>query len=112
MNRFLTIFFIATIYFGCNSEDSNSNKSEGYLRGKKIYKSVCISCHSVDPRKQGPLAPPIAGSELEVIKSMVMTGKHPKGVQPKWPERDREMEPLPHLEDEIPHLYEYLKSFN
>ena len=36
----MTIFFILTIYFGCNSKESNSNKSDGYLRGKKIYKSV------------------------------------------------------------------------
>jgi len=56
------------------------------------------------------LAPDIAGAELEVIRSMIMTGKPPKGVEPKW--THREMDPLPHLEDEIPYIYEYLKSFN
>ena len=105
----MIIFFVTTIYFGCNKK-STSDKSVDYYRGEKVYKSICISCHSVDPRKVGPLAPNIAGSELEVIRSMILTGKHPKGVKPKWP--DMEMAPPPHLEDEIPYIYEYLKSFN
>ena len=43
------------------------------------------------------------------IKSMIMTGKHPKGVEPKWP--DAKMAPLPHLKEHIPDLHEYLKTF-
>ena len=70
---------------------------------------MCISCHNIDPRKAGALAPDIAGSDLEVIRSMIMTGKPPKGVEPKWP--DMEMAPLPNLEDKVPDLYEYLKAF-
>ena len=106
----MIIFFISTIYIGCDKKESSSNQSEGYYRGEKVYKTVCISCHNIDPRKQGALAPEIAGSELEVIRSMIMTGKPPKGVKPKWP--DMKMAPLPNLEDKIPDLYEYLKSFN
>ena len=70
---------------------------------------MCISCHNIDPRKPGALAPDIAGSDLEVIRSMIMTGKPPEGVKPKWP--DMVMAPLPNLEDKIPDLYEYLKAF-
>ena len=105
----MIIFFIVTIFIGCNKETSSSDQSEGYYRGEKVYKAVCISCHNIDPRKIGALAPDIAGSELEVIRSMIMTGKPPKGVKPKWP--DMEMAPLPNLKDKIPDLYEYLKAF-
>ena len=106
----MIISLIATFSIGCNKKESSSTQSEGYYRGEKVYKTVCISCHNIDPRKLGALAPDIAGSELEVIRSMIMTGKPPKGVQPKWP--DMKMAPLPNLEDKIPDLYEYLKSFN
>ena len=105
----MIIFFIVTIFIGCNNKTSSSDQSEGYYRGEKVYKAVCISCHNIDPRKIGALAPDIAGSELEVIRSMIMTGKPPKGVKPKWP--DMEMAPLPNLKDKIPDLYEYLKAF-
>ena len=59
--------------------------------------------------KIGALAPDIAGSELEVIRSMIMTGKPPEGVVKKWPEHH--MAPLPNLKDKIPDLYQYLKAF-
>ena len=69
---------------GCNNTKTSNIQSEAYLRGEIIYKSVCISCHNRDPRKVGVLAPNIAGAELEVIRGMIMTGKPPKGVKPKW----------------------------
>ena len=105
----MIICIITTIFTGCNNETSSSKQSEGYYRGEAIYRQVCISCHNIDPRKQGALATEIAGSELEVIRSMIMTGKTPKGVKPKWP--DMKMAPLPNLEDKIPDIYEYLSSF-
>ena len=63
----------------------------------------------MDPRKVGALAPDIAGSDLELIRSMIMTGKHPEGRIKKWP--DHQMAALPNLKDKIPDLYEYLKTF-
>ena len=105
----MIIFIITIIFSGCNNKTSSSKESEAYYRGEAIYRQVCISCHNIDPRKTGALAPDIAGSELEVIRSMIMTGKPPKGVKPKWP--DMEMAPLPNLKDKIPDLYEYLKAF-
>ena len=109
MIRFLIIYIIASIFTACNSEASSSKQSEAYYRGQTVYRQVCISCHNIDPRKTGSLAPEIAGSDLEVVRSMIMTGKPPKGVKPKWP--DKEMAPLPNLEDKIPDIYEYLSSF-
>ena len=80
-----------------------------FKKGETIYKTLCISCHNIDPRKDGILAPNIAGANYELIKSMIMTGKHPIGVEPKWP--NAKMAPLPHLKEHIPDLHEYLKSF-
>mgnify|MGYP001255706578 CR=1 FL=1 len=109
MNRFFIICTIVIIFTGCNNKTSSSKRSEAYYRGESVYRQVCISCHNIDPRKVGSLAPDIAGSTLEVVKSMIMTGKPPKGVDPKWP--DKEMAALPNLEEKIPDIYEYLSSF-
>ncbi len=102
------IIFTAVFLLNCSSNKS-SEFSDSYYRGEKVYKAVCISCHNIDPRKVGALAPEIAGSNLELIRSMIMTGKPPEGVEPKWP--DKHMAPLPNLEDKIPDLHEYLKAF-
>ena len=108
-NRFLIILFITSLFIGCNKDKTSDVQSKDYLRGEATYKQTCASCHNRDPRKIGALAPDIAGSDLEVIRSMIMTGKPPKGIKPKWPEM--EMSPLPHLKDEVPFIYEYLKAF-
>lgn len=105
----MIILFISAVYVGCDKKESSSNQSEGYYRGERVYKAVCISCHNRDPRKVGALAPDIAGSELEVIRSMIMTGKPPEGILKKWPEHH--MAPLPNLRDKVPDLHEYLKAF-
>ena len=105
----MIIIFIGTLYISCNKKTSSSTQSDAYYRGESVYKTVCISCHNRDPRKVGALAPDIAGSELEVIRSMIMTGKPPEGISKKWP--DHTMAPLPKLKDKVPDLYEYLKAF-
>ena len=90
-------------------ENSKTEYSEEYLRGEQVYKNVCITCHNRDPRLVGALAPDIAGSKEEVIRSMILYGKPPEGVAPKWTHMN--MAPIPHLESEVPYLYEYLKTF-
>ena len=105
----MIIFFISTIYFSCSNNKTTLKRTEGYYRGEKIYRTICITCHNVNPNKIGGLAPDIADSNLETIRSMIMTGKLPKGQKSKWP--DMGMVPLPHLEDEIPYLFEYINSF-
>lgn len=108
MKRFLIIIAITTIFIGCDTKKA-SGQSDAYYRGEKIYRTICISCHNLDPRKVGALAPDIAGSDLELIRSMIMTGEPPKGKEKKWPEHH--MAPLPNLKDKIPDLHEYLKTF-
>lgn len=105
----MIILFIGILYISCNKQTSSSTQSDAFYRGESVYKTVCVSCHNRDPRKVGALAPDIAGSELEVIRSMIMTGIPPEGISKKWPEHT--MAPLPNLKDKIPDLYEYLKAF-
>mgnify|MGYP001161493039 FL=1 len=103
------ILLISFILSGCSSEGTNNISSDSYEKGEIVYKTLCISCHHIDPRKDGILAPAIAGSDYELIKSMIMTGRPPKGVKQKWPEA--KMAPLPHLKESIPHLHDYIKTF-
>ena len=57
----------------------------------------------------GALAPDIAGADLDLIRSMIMTGKPPKGREKKWP--DHHMDQLPNLKDKITDLHEKLKTY-
>ena len=63
----------------------------------------------MNPRKVGALAPEIVGADLELIRSMIMTGQPQKGRPKKWPNHN--MPPLTNLKDKIPDLHEYLKTF-
>ena len=99
------VFFIV----GCNNENTDKQYSDNFYKGKQVYRSNCTSCHNSDPRKPGPIGPEIAGADSLVLRSMILTGKPPIGVKPKWP--DAEMAPLPHLENQIPYLYEFLQAY-
>ena len=101
--------FLIGLLFILSSCSDDKNYSESYLRGKSVYKDNCAKCHhNTDPSKMGVNAPDIAGSSLETIKSMLLTGKPPVGQTPK---DDRKMDPLPHLIEEAPYLFEYIDSF-
>ena len=104
----ITLLVCIFLITSCNSSEP-VYATDSFKKGETIYKTLCISCHNVDPRKDGILAPNIAGANYELIKSMIMTGKHPIGVEPKWP--DAKMAALPHLKEHIPDLHEYLKTF-
>ena len=109
MGQYCFLIILTSVFlFNCSRNES-SKFSDSYYKGKQIYIDFCTSCHNIDPFKAGALAPEVAGTNLEIIRSMVMTGKLPEGIKPKWP--DRYMAPLPHLEDKIPDLHEYLKTF-
>ena len=77
-------------------------------RGKVVFETNCIACHSPDPRKDGPLGPANACASLELLTAKVMRNEYPPGYTPK---RDTQaMAPLPHLEKELPALAAYLGS--
>ena len=77
-------------------------------RGKAIYNLNCISCHNLDPKKQGSIGPQIYGSSKELLSKKILFGKYPKNYKPK---RSGGAMPLqPHLEKEIANLHAFLNA--
>ena len=75
--------FLIGLLFILSSCSDDKNYSESSLRGKDVYERECTKCHNSNPSKMGVNAPDIAGSSLETIKSMLLTGKPPVGQTPK-----------------------------
>ena len=109
LSKYLLYVLIVFCTVGCNNKSTETKHSVNFYKGEEVYRSTCISCHNADPRKPGPIGPEIAGADSLVLRSMILTGKPPKGVKPKWP--DSEMAPLPHLESQVPYLYEFLQAY-
>ena len=108
INKSQFCFLINLLFFLSSCSDSKEY-SESYLKGKKVYQSQCVKCHNTNPSKIGILAPDIAGSSLQTIESMLLNGRPPEGQTPKW--THVEMDPLPHLIEEAPYIFEYIDSF-
>ncbi len=91
----------------CSSSDEDPQAAL-VKRGKVVYETNCIACHSPDPRKDGPLGPTNACASAELLAAKVLRGEYPPGYTPK---RDtRAMAPLPHLEQDLSALAAYLGS--
>ena len=77
-------------------------------RGKAIYYLNCISCHNLDPKKQGSTGPQIYGSSKELLSKKILFGKYPKNYKPI---RSGGAMPLqPHLDKEIANLHAFLNA--
>ena len=77
-------------------------------RGKAIYNLNCISCHNLDPKKQGSIGPQIYGSSKELLSKKNNYRKYPKNYRPK---RSKKVMPLmPHLDKEIKNLHAFLNA--
>ena len=77
-------------------------------KGKAIYYLNCISCHNLDPKKQGSIGPQIYGSSKELLSKKILFGKYPKNYKPK---RSKKVMPLmPHLDKEIKNLHAFLNA--
>lgn len=73
-----------------------------------MYVANCVACHSIDPSKDGPIGPAIAGSSQELLEYRVLQTEYPPGYTPK---RDTKMMPtFPFLKEEIPNLATYLAN--
>lgn len=115
--RVLNLVVLAALSFaalpGCNrnqsvDEGTTSDPQALLKRGRMIYQTNCTACHHSDPNKAGSLGPEVFGSSLELLEARIMRGTYPEGYKPK---RDtKSMVPLPHLEKEIPALFQYLNS--
>ena len=76
-------------------------------RGRQVYLSQCIACHSPDPAQPGAVGPAVKGTTRPLLETKVLQGTYPSGYAPKRP--TRVMPPQPGLAPEIGALAEYLK---
>ena len=83
----------------------NGNDAAG--RGKQVYLTECIACHSINPAKDGPLGPAVKGSSQELLEAKVLRGSYPPGYAPKRP--TALMLPMPKLAPKIPDLAAFLR---
>ena len=77
-------------------------------RGKAIYNLNCISCHNLDPKKQGSTGPQIYGSSKELLSKKILFGKYPKNYRPK--RSGGAMPIMPNLDKEITNLHAFLNA--
>ncbi len=89
-------------------ETVTASGDELVSRGKAIYIGNCISCHNMDPKKDGAVGPSLFGSSLELVQQRVLKAQYPPGYNPK--RETAQMVALPHLEKEIPALHAYLNA--
>ena len=87
----------------CNSEKLSPEAE----RGRQVYLSSCIACHSADPAQPGPVGPELKGSSPELLEAKLLRGTYPPGYKPKRP--TSVMPPQTQLSSDIPALAAYLK---
>lgn len=90
------------------SAPSSSDMGSLVERGRTVFATNCTACHSSDPSKDGSLGPALSGSTLELLERRVVFGDYPKGYQPK--RATKIMPAMAHLKNEVPALYQYLRS--
>ena len=89
------------------SAGSGEKLSPEAERGRQIYLSSCIACHSADPTQAGPVGPEIKGSSPDLLDAKLLRGTYPPGYKPKRP--TAVMPPQPQLSSDIPALAAYLR---
>lgn len=77
-------------------------------RGRRVFQANCTTCHSIDPRRPGPVGPAIAGSPLELLRFKVLHNEYPPGYTPQ--RQTKAMIPFPQLADDLPAIAAYLDS--
>jgi len=82
--------------------------SDLIARGQKVYRSQCIACHNVDPRKPGSQGPDVFGSSRVLLEARVLTLNYPPGYTPK--RMTKNMRALPYLKNDIPALEAFLNT--
>ncbi len=78
------------------------------MRGERVYRNVCATCHGTDPSQDGVLGPAITGSSEQLLRARVMLGGYPPGYTPQL--NTQQMVALPHLEPTLADLTAYLAA--
>ena len=106
---------LAAALSGCTKKTSTGTEANKPLtaaelseRGKSIYVSNCTACHNIDPAKDGPIGPAVAGSSEALVEARVLRAEYPADYKPK--RESRIMVALPHLKAEVPALAAYLSA--
>ena len=74
--------------------------------GLKVYQSVCVACHNVDPRFPGATGPELQGASADLIRTKARDRAYPPGHVPKRLTRD--MPAFPLTDGEVMGLHAFL----
>ena len=99
----MLVLALAGAAAGCNGTPT----SPLVERGRQVYLSQCIACHSPDPAQPGAVGPAVRGASKALLEAKVLHGTYPPGYAPKRP--TKVMSPQPGIAAEIGALAEYLK---
>ncbi len=89
-------------------DPSTMSLEQNLQRGRSLSLANCASCHHVNPKMDGSIGPSVFGSSFELLKARLVDGDYPAGYKPK--RESMSMIKMPHLEKEIPFLFEYLNN--
>jgi mono/diheme cytochrome c family protein len=111
-NAFIRLVIVlVTVGLSACSKDSDQaaqvSKDPDWERGRAVYIANCVACHNSDPSKDGPIGPPLKGSDRELLEARVLTSNYPPNYKPKRP--TQVMPQFPFLKSEIPNLAAYLR---
>ena len=90
-------FLILSLVLGCTQKAPSNRSPEEeklYSQGKKIYMTVCVTCHNPDPKLDGSIGPANYGSSVDLLAAKVLKGNYPSGYKPK-----RETSLMPQFEE-------------
>ena len=99
----ITVVTLALVLAACSTEKLSPEAE----RGRQVYLSSCIACHSADPSAPGPVGPELKGSSQALLEAKLLQGKYPPGYKPKRP--TSVMPPQPQVARDIPALAAYLR---
>ena len=97
----------AELLSACNRKDAAS-ADPAVSKGKALYFTHCIACHSANPAVDGTLGPAIKGSGLDLLKARVLQGTYPPGYTPK--RETKIMRRLPLTEADVEALHAFLNA--
>jgi len=78
----LCLIFVL-IFFSCGGPSEPLSPEEKKLKqGQALYRTLCTSCHNIDPTREGSIGPTVADASLELLTAKVLHGTYPPGHKP------------------------------
>jgi len=98
---------VLQVWTACNKKEAAGGDPE-VAAGRSLFLAHCISCHNVDPSRDGSLGPAIKGSPLELVQARVLRGEYPPGYAPK--RTTHIMVKLPLTEEDVAKIHKFLNA--